>query len=378
MTVMPYQDIKRSIVARIPMISSENNLLPVEEKQVQPASFDLRLGTMAYGVRHASLPHGRRVEELVQDPRNRWCEFELGLEKVNPVPPRQPYLIKLAESFNLPPETYAEFSPKSSTGRCDVLVRVLCNKFSGYDKTPVGYRGPLWLEMTSLSHEIGIKAGLALVQARFKKDETKRLSETEVVSYHRAEGILFDQSGQPLLDLDAPHGELAMHVDLDREVAGFVSKDTTHGMLDMTVSEQLDPLDFWEPIRGPKNKDLIIMPGKFYLLATEERIRIPPGVCGHLLSSMPTMGDLRIHYAGFFDNGFGGESGTHGVLEVRGRDVPFKIEHNKPVGAMVFERTSSVPEQLYQGNYKDHRPSLSKHFRSRWDAWTGEYLRMVQ
>lgn len=378
--VMPFQEIKSSLSALLSMIHSEHSMLPINtESQIQPASFDFRLGFRAFGIRHASLPHGKRVEELVEDPRNKWCEFGIDLNTVNPIPRHQTYLIKLAEQLDLPPDTYAEFSPKSSTGRCDVLVRVLCNRFSGYDRTPTGYSGPLWLELTSLSHEIGIQAGLALVQGRFKKGGTKRLDKEEVVAYHRAEGILFDQSGEPLPSgrISADNGELAMHVDLNREVVGFVSKDTTHGMLDMTVKDKLNPLDFWQPIKGDNNRELVIMPDKFYLLATEERIRIPSAICGHLLSSMPTMGDLRIHYAGFFDNGFGGEKGTHGVLEVRGRDVPFKIEHGKPVGAMIFERTTAVPEQLYRGNYNDHRPSLSKHFVSRFDAWTGEYHRML-
>ena len=378
--VMPSQEIKRAIAGRLPLIrSSDEQRLALKEEQIQPASYDLRLGFKAFGVRSAALPHGKRVADLVNDPRHCWCSFDLGLEKVNPLRSNDTYLIPLAENFALPPDIYAEFSPKSSTGRCDVFVRVLCDNFSRYDMTPPGYHGPLWLEVTSLSHEVGIKAGLALVQARFKKIGTKRLSTEEVYAYQGAEGIAFNFGGEPIPTnrLEIDNGEISLHVDLDREIRGFVARDTTTCTLDLTKKDAHEPFEFWDPIRPTGDKELVIMPGKFYLLVTEERIRIPAAICGHILPSVDTMGEIRLHYAGFFDSGFGGQGGAHGVLEVRGRDVPFKIEHGKPVGAMLFERTSAVPEKLYEGNYLDYQPSLSKHFKSRKEAWTGEYWRGV-
>jgi dCTP deaminase len=380
--VMPYQDIKQHLTGRLPIVQAFDARLPLIEQQIQPASYDFRLGYTVFGVRSAALPHGKRVEELVKDPRHCWCEFELGLDKMNPLRAHDTYLVRLAETLALPPDVYAEFSPKSSTGRCDVFVRVLCDNFSSYDETPPGYHGPLWLEITSLSHEIGIRAGLSLVQARFKTVGERRLSTGEISAYQAAEGIAFNFGGEPIPTnrLEVKNGELALHVDLDREVQGFVARDTTTGTLDLTKRDALEPYAFWEPIRNTGDKELVIMPGKFYLLVTEERIRIPPSVCGHVLPSVVTMGELRLHYAGFFDNGFGGEHGAHGVLEVRGRDVPFKIEHGRPVGAMLFERTSSVPTKLYGqdgNNYKDHLPSLSKHFKSRQEAWTGAYWRGI-
>jgi len=381
--VMPYQDIWRSITGRMPMISTDSRLAFTDEslkKLIQPASMDFRLGFKAYGVRSAALPHGKRVSDMVGDPRHCWCEFDLGLDKTNPIPLDQTYLIPLAEGLALPSDVEVEFSPKSSLGRVDAFGRVICDNHSGYDKVPAGYHGPLWLEITSLSHEIGIGAGIPLVQARFKKVGEPKLTSKEIESYHCAEGIALDFAGEPIPTnrLDIRNGALTLHVDLNREVVGFVARDTATSTLDLTKENVHEPLEFWEPIMGTKDKELILMPGKFYLLATEERIAIPPGICGHLIPTVATMGETRLHYAGFFDNGFGGKTGTHGVLEVRGRDVRFKIEHGKPVGAMEFERTSTVPTKLYGvGNSyaNDHKPSLSKHFKHRYEAWTADYWR---
>lgn len=380
MTVLPSQEILQGLRGRVPLIQSCDSRLPIDPKeQLQPASIDLRLGFKAYAVRHAALPHGKRVQDLVDDPRNCWSSFDLGLEKVNPLRADETYLIPLVESVQLQPNTHIEFSPKSSTGRCDVFVRVLSDYHSGYDETPAGYNGGLWLEVSPLSHEVGVRAGLALVQARFKRGETPRLTTDEVLAYQAAEGVIFDYSGQPLpptaLDFNR-NGELSLHVDLARDVVGFEAVDSNKPILDLTKENAHEPVEFWKPIRV-RNGELVLMKDKFYLLATEERIRIPPSLCAHLLPWVPSMGEVRLHYAGFFDNGFGGETGSHGVLEVRGRDVPFKIEHGKPVGAIIFERTAAVPSKLYQGNYKDYRPSLSKHFKYRFDAWTGEHWRAL-
>jgi dCTP deaminase len=374
--VMPRQDIEAGIKGRVPLIASTDpKQLPINDDQFQPASFDLRLGLKAYGRRFSALPHGKPVSHLLQDQRNTWCEFDLTLDKVNPLPKGQIYVMPLAEELALPPGVYAEFSPKSSTGRCDVFVQVLCNNFSGFDRTPPGYHGPLYLEIESLSHEVGVQAGIPLVQVRFKREGEPHLTNEEINAYHHAEGVLFDFAGEPVPRLDVHNGQLSVHVDLSGEVVGFEALDATTGMLDLSRSDAHDPGEFWRPIYGNRDKDLILMPGKFYLLASEEGIRIPSAICGHLLESVPTMGNLRIHYAGFFDNGYGPENGTKSVFEVRGREKAFRIEHGRPIGAMTFERTTAVPNVLYKGNYRGRQPSLSKHFKHRREAWTGDYWR---
>ncbi len=284
----------------------------------------------------------------------------------------------LLESCALPDDVYIEFSPKSSTGRCDVFVRVLCDRHSHYDITPPGYHGPLYAEITPLSFDVEIKQGLSLLQGRFKNVNSKRLTSKNIKDLHIEYGVLFGQDGEPLeqKNLEVRDDELYFHVDLKAEIVGFIAKSTVLGPVRLTASEregnQHSPEDFWDPIRAPKNGELVLVPGYFYLLQTIERTHIPASVCGQVTSFKLTTGEIRPHYAGFFDPGFGPACG---VLEVRSRDVPFTITHGQPICSMSFEEMDETPTQLYQGNYKNSGASLSKHFKDRHDAWTREFWR---
>jgi dCTP deaminase len=277
-------------------------------------------------------------------------------------------------------------SPKSSIGRTDTFVRTVIEGHSGYNEIPPGYKGPVWLEITPLSFNVGIRAGLSLIQGRFKHEAMRSLSRDELIDLHRREGIAFDQQGSPLeynkLDIRGD-GLFFFHIDLKREIVGFRARKHVldHRHIDLTRKEVYDPADFWEPIYRPAGGELVLEKEDFFLLATQERIRIPSSCCAQMLPENESNGEMRAHYAGFFDPQFGGDNGTTGVLEVRARDVAPRIVHGQPVCAMQFEPLLELPDKVYGGdagsNYIGSGPSISKHFSNRYEAWTKAYWKDV-
>ena len=376
--VMPCQQIESSIFGQVPMIKSSYKF-KITSDQIQPASFDFRLGTIGYRIRSAALPHNEKVSDLIE--KYKKYDFPLDTEHSHYLEAgderrRMTYIIPLLESLALPSDTRAEFTAKSSTGRCDVFVRVLADGVEGYDEVPPGYHGPLYLEVTPLSHDVLVKTGTKLVQGRFKTTATARVTGKELQELHMRQAIMFADESRPLAlnELDIVSDELYFHINLKRDVVGFVAKDSTLP-IDLDATEVHEPYDFWEPIRRPKDGMLELLPGKFYLLATKERVRIPRECCGQVQAYKVTSGEMRPHYAGFFDNGFGGERGTNGVLEVRAREVTMRVVDGQRICAMAFERTFEVPNRLYGdwSSYTGTGPSISKHFKNRYDVWHTGY-----
>lgn len=376
--VMPSQLIRRAVFGASPIIRSDDL---IDHGQIQPASIDLRLGRVARRVWAAALPRDDQfVIDLIASPERKKYQFGLAQTELNALEKDHTYVIELKESCNLPQHMWMEFSPKSSTGRCDVFARVLCDRYPHYDITPKGYHGPLWLEVTPLSFDVTVKEGLSLVQGRIKTDKTTLLDSATIAELHAEQGILYDKNGLPLdqCGIHVHDNELYYSVDLDRPIVGFYARKNVSKALDLTIDKSVpeelrqDSKDFWIPIERPKSGRLVLEPNVFYLLATKERTRIPPTVCGQVTSFKITTGELRPHYAGFFDPGFGGAQGTNGVLEVRARDVPFEISDGAPICSMKFERMLEVPERLYGqdgSSYADPRPSISKHFKNRYEVW---------
>lgn len=375
---MPYQMIRRFVSGAAPIIHAST---PIVDDQIQPASLDLRLGSAVYRVWAASLPgpYEPVIDMVSKAPERCKYKFNLDTRTTNNFEKGHTYVVELMESCALPDHAWIEFSPKSSTGRCDVFARVLCDRHPHYDMTPKGYHGPLWLEVTPLSFDVTVQEGLSLVQGRIKTEDTHMLTTRELSELQIEYGVLCSREGRPLThgDIRIHDNELYYHVDLDRDIVGFQAKSRPNVALNLLAGKDgtlpHDPKDFWIPIERPKNGRLVLEPDIFYLLATKERTRIPKGVCGQVTSFKITTGEIRPHYAGFFDPGFGGEGGTNGVLEVRARDVPFTISDGSPICSMKFERMLAIPEKLYgvgiASNYPEAGPSLSKHFSGRYKAW---------
>ena len=345
--------------------------VPVPPSNVQPASLDLRLGKRAYRIRCSFLPGDKTVEgklqELVVD--------ELDLSGAGAVlETGRPYLVPLAESLSLPHFVRGKANPKSSTGRLDVFTRLVTDHGYRFDEVSAGYQGPLWLEVVPLSFAVRAHEGLSLNQLRLMIGRS-RVDDQELRRWH--------EEAHPLLYLDerpARPGELAtsdglfLSVDLRAgpgESVGYTAREHTFA-LDMAKLGGHTVESYWERAVPEGEGRIVLAPERFYLLLSREAVSVPPGLACEMTAYDPTSGELRAHYAGFFDPGFGYDAsgelrGSRAALEVRAHDVPFMIEHGQRVCRLTFERMVSPPTRLYGAgigsNYQGQAGTLGKHFR---------------
>ncbi len=331
--------------------------------QVQPASLDLRLGKRAWRMRASFLPGpGRRVAECLD-----WLALhEVDLQAGAVLETGTVYVAELLESLALPADISASANPKSSTGRIDVFTRVITDRAQEFDQIEAGYRGPLFAEISPRTFPVLARTGSRLSQIRFRNGDA-RLDDAGHRALHDTETLV--TSSEPSIS-----GGVAVSVDLsgfDRNgLIGYRAKRHT-GLIDVDKRASADMLDFWEPIYNHGAKYLVLDPGEFYILASKEAVRVPPDHAAEMTPFDPLVGEFRVHYAGFFDPGFGaaeaGGAGARAVLEVRSHDVPFILEDGQIVGRLVYERMSERPTRLYgdyaTSNYQAQGLKLSKHFR---------------
>jgi dCTP deaminase len=331
--------------------------------QIQPASLDLRLGSIAYRVRASFLPGphttvAKRIDEL------KLHEFPLtngAVLETNCV-----YIVPLVESLALPADVAAATNPKSSTGRLDVFTRVIADETQGFDRIRAGYRGPLYAEIGPKTFPVLVREGSRLSQIRFRRGSAQ-LDAAALRELHDAERLTDDTNA------DVGDG-IAVGVDLSGigpgGLVGYRAKRHT-GVIDVERRSSYDLADFWEPMHARPDRSLVLDPDEFYILASKEAVQVPPDYAAEMVPFDPLVGEFRVHYAGFFDPGFGyedaGGRGARAVLEVRSREVPFILEHGQIVGRLVYEKMLSRPSKLYgQGigsNYQAQGLKLSKHFR---------------
>jgi dCTP deaminase len=334
---------------------------PLDGDQVQPASLDLRLGSRAYRVRASFLPGPRRtVAERLEAltlhdfDLTGGAVFETGCV----------YIVPLMERLDLPAGLSAAANPKSSTGRLDIFTRIIADRAREFDKIPAGYSGPLYIEVSPRTFPIVARSGSRLSQMRFRRGSA-RLDDTALTALHEA---------TPLVD--GPHiidNGLVLSIDLAGTVEGVVGyRAKRHtGIIDVDRRGAYDRVDFWEPILRHRASELVLDPDQFYILVSREAVHVPPDYAAEMVPFDPLVGEFRVHYAGFFDPGFGhspaGGAGSRAVLEVRSHEVPFVLEHGQTVGRLVYERMTQRPDALYGSdlgsNYQAQGLKLSKHFK---------------
>ncbi len=334
---------------------------PFVSGQVQPASLDLRLGPVAYRVRASFLAgQGRTVAE-------RLAEFEMhriDLTEGAVLEKGCVYLVPLMESLALPADLTAVANAKSSTGRLDLLTRTITDGGTEFDRIAAGYRGPLYAEICPRSFSVLVRPGMRLNQIRFRRGQAI-LTDDELSDLH---------ARTPLVDGPAVIEQgLGFSVDLrlpGTDLVGYRAKPHT-GVIDLDRIGHYDPDDYWEELRTTSGQ-IILDPGAFYILVSREAVHIPPEYAAEMAPYLAMVGEFRVHYAGFFDPGFGhaaaGGAGSRGVLEVRCHEAPFVLEHGQVVGRLVYERMAQVPTQLYgadiASNYQGQGLKLAKHFRA--------------
>jgi len=369
---LPYQKIRDLIFGANPMIFSTRE---IRETQIQPASLDLTLGSRVYRTSSSFLPKSNeRIADILME--RTLYDFELKPGTV--LEPNSSYIIPLAEYLDLAPGIHGYANPKSSIGRVGLFVRLLADGTPRFDYIPPGYKGQLYLEVIPLDFVIKIYPGLAANHVRFRTEGRFRARESDLRLAHAKHGILFDQSGTPMMQnhITAQDGGLMLTIDLEsRDIIGYRAKHDSVHAIDLAKVGEHEPADFWEPIAKPANGELILVPNNFYLLASRERVSFPPEFAGEMASYDASSGEMRSHYAGFFDPGFGfgaaGQGGgTTAVLEVRAHNVPFRLTRGQAICKMVYEHMLEEPEALYSpgigSSYTGVGPKLSKHFKQTW------------
>ena len=355
--VLPSQTIEKMLTNGEIVVSE-----PVLEGQVQPASLDLRLGHVAYRVRASFLAgHGHTVAERLNEFEMHRIDLSDGgavLEK------GCVYVVPLMETLALPEGVQAVANAKSSTGRLDLLTRTITDGGTEFDRIAAGYTGPLYAEICPRSFSVLVRPGMRLNQIRFRAGQSL-LSDEDL-------RVLHDRS--PLVDGEAVIDDgLGFSVDLkpaDGTLVGYRAKPHT-GVIDLENIAHYEPSEYWEELHSSDGK-IILDPGAFYILVSREAVHIPPSYAAEMAPFLAMVGEFRVHYAGFFDPGFGhaeaGGTGSRGVLEVRCHEAPFVLEHGQVVGRLVYERMADVPEQLYgagiASNYQGQGLKLSKHFKA--------------
>jgi dCTP deaminase len=336
---------------------------PFASDQVQPASLDLRLGDIAYRVRASFLPGpGSTVAERIDELKLHEIDLSDGaVLETNCV-----YIVPLLESLALPPDVAAAANPKSSTGRIDVFTRVIADRTNGFDRISAGYHGPLYAEISPKTFPVLVREGTRLSQIRFRRGHST-LDGAELRALHDKERLTDDA------DADLSDG-ISVGVDLaglgPNNFVGYRAKRHT-GLIDVEKRDGHAVADFWEPIAARADQSLILDPDEFYILASKEAVQVPPDYAAEMVPFDPLVGEFRVHYAGFFDPGFGyagaGGKGSRAVLEVRSREVPFILEHGQIVGRLVYEKMMAKPTTLYGtgigSNYQAQGLKLSKHFK---------------
>lgn len=335
---------------------------PLDSDQIQPASLDLRLGKIAYRVRAGFMPGlGSTVAEKLE----RFKLHEIDLSDGAVLETGCVYIVPLLESVQLPDTISASTNPKSSTGRLDIFTRVLTDRCVEFDKVPAGYEGPLYLEVSPRTFPIVVRCGSRLSQIRFRVGHAL-LDDAAVNALHDTQTLV---SGGTV---NVTAGGIAVSVDLSGDADGLVGyrgkRHTAVVDVDKRAANQV--LDFWEPLHLRDSGTLILDPDEFYILVSAEAVHVPPSYAAEMTPFDPLVGEFRVHYAGFFDPGFGhsaaGGTGSRAVLEVRSHDVPFVLEHGQIVGRLVYEHMQARPDALYgsdlKSNYQAQGLKLSKHF----------------
>jgi dCTP deaminase len=344
-------------------------LPPDSKPAVQPASIDLHLGPVAHRLRCSFLPDSthtveQRLEEFAMD--------SVDLRDGGVLERNRPYLIELQEGLNLAPNVRAKANPKSSTGRIDVFTRVITDRSYRFDEVSAGYQGKLYLEVVSSTFTVKVHPGLALNQLRLMAGHAT-VNEDELARMHGARGLLYDHGKAVDADEFVHTGGVFLGLDLTGDadgVVGYRAKRNSR-LLDLRHIGGHDAADYWEPVVRERGDQIVLEPEDFYLLLSGQGISIPPDVAGEMVAFDPTSGELRTHYAGFFDPGFGwdaeGMTGSRAALEVRAHDVPFMVQDRLRVCKIAFERLIEPTDELYGAgigsNYQGQQSTLSKYFR---------------
>ena len=358
--ILPSQELERLVKA-----SKEIRFLePIQDDQYQPASLDLRLGSVAYRVRASFLPgKDATVKNKLED----LAIHEMDITNGAVLERGCVYIVPLLEGLALRKRTSAMGNPKSSTGRLDIFTRLITDNGTEFDRVREGYNGPLYAEVSPRTFSVLVRKGSRLNQIRIRRGNPP--SSDKAMRRLQAE----HQVVASISENDIRNG-VPVTVDVKGGTSGGIIgyKARSHaGLIDIDKVRHYDVLDYWELVHAPRRGGLVLDPADFYILASREAVKVPPTYAAEMIAYDTLVGEFRVHYAGFFDPGFGhpdaGGEGSRAVLEVRSFGVPFVIEHGQVVGRLEYEPLTALPARLYgstaNSSYQRQGIALSKHFK---------------
>lgn len=341
---------------------------PISDDLIQPASIDLRLGEFAWRVQASFLPG---PDATVEDKVRAFEMHRIDLTGGAVLEKGCVYIVPLMEALKLPADISAFANPKSSTGRLDIFTRVISDRGTRFDLIRPGYTGPLYAEVSPKTFSIAVRTGSRLTQLRLRCGRAE-VGPEDLLRLHDETGLIdvpFDRAEV------MEHKSLSLRLDLGgQETDGVVGWRARHhaGIVDIDRPAQYDPADYWEPVTA-RHGGIILNPDDFYILATREAVTVPPDYAAEMVAYDTLVGEFRVHYAGFFDPGFGWDpndrtTGSRGVLEVRSHDVPFLLEHEQVIGRLRYERLTDRPEKIYGAgigsHYQGQGLKLAKQFKA--------------
>jgi len=368
--ILPSQTIRSYVFGDTRRIISP---VPIDDDQIQPASIDLRLGHEAFQVSASFLPGRATIGRKINDLLIR----RISLDGSAVFEPRSVFIVPLIESLRLPSDVSGKANPKSTTGRLDIFTRLITETATEFESVPKGYSGPLYLEVVSRTFPVRVRSGMKLNQLRFIRGNPPT-SDGRLARLAEKVNLAYDDDASPI----DPRIERGLSVSVDLEgngssIIAYKAKRAIHPV-DLDSAIDLDKVDwynvgeFWDIVPVSPTKDHTLQPGDFYILASRERIRVPPAYAAEMVPFDPSFGEFRVHYAGFFDPGFGfgieGEiPGTKAVLEVRAHELPILLEDGQLVGKLIYHKMAQVPQKVYGraigSSYQQQGLALSKQFK---------------
>ena len=329
---MPYlnRDQIIKLVNKKNIVSSEH----INSLQLQPASLDLTLSNKCYRIKASFIPNERPISNIISELLLAKIDlkYEFLLEK-NCI-----YLCELNEKLRLPKNIKGKANPKSTTGRLDIFTRIITENGTEYDFIDYNYKGKLFLEIIPQSFSIKIKKNTSLNQIRF---------------YEKCDG-----------EIQKKEQKISVHIKKGT-VSAYKAKKITSSININKINYYRKEM-YWEKII-PKEDYFIIEKDEFYILRSKEKIIIPNNTAAELEPFKDSFGNFRVHYAGFFDPGFGSKNGIPAVLELRAYDTPFIIRDGQLVGQLNYYKIDEIKNNYYgkkiKSNYHNQSLKLAKQFK---------------
>tara|TARA_Y100000590_G_scaffold441252_1_gene567662 strand:- start:1802 stop:2887 length:1086 start_codon:yes stop_codon:yes gene_type:complete len=332
-----------------------------DKKQIQPSSIDLTLSDECFEVSSSFLSNNDKVKNKLRN----FTKKKINLANGFNLKKNRTYIIKLNEKLNLPNNIFGKCNPKSTTGRLDIFCRTIFDFSNEYEKIPYGYNGNIFLEITSRAFDIQLNKGDSLNQMRLINLKQNHLIDSELLKYHKKDPIIFNNINDILIPQISNGLKISVDLSSNNSIIAYRAKKNSPILIFNAIKKhEID--DFWETIYYNDN-ELMIIPGEFYILKSKEKIKIPKTMAGEMVPYDTAIGDFRAHYAGFFDPGFGGNTGSHAVLEVRTNEVSFTLEDGQTIATLLYESLNKIPKFTYgsdiNSNYQNQELALSKHFK---------------